>query len=357
LNKIILHKNILVGITLSIVLLILIFTFDVISETENWSFLNIDFKNKNNIVSAYGTLIGGILAFLSILFLLYGLLEQRKQILNEKEFREINKNLELQDKLKLLSSYLKSTTKTIIIQGEILKEFFTKEKESPSVMNTMYFNANENFNRILNMDSLSIYKAIRKNFADDKKWENLFLNIYSLIDFYSEGLKDLKLKYESHINSKFSEQKKVADRTNELLELSSELVDNYKNDFPDDYLKYDWVILANNFTNEYYAYLNECDKTKKPTNFRTVSDNLLLPLLENAMILRKEIGYKYSVSRKLVVEASIIRKKINEIEFQCIHYARDIEVQYNQYFNKENTHLNELLRIKEKIDNKIMRQH
>ena len=73
-NKIKLYKKILVGITIVIVLLIIIFTIDVISETPNKSFLNIDFENKNNIVSAYGALIGGILAFLSILFVFYGLL-------------------------------------------------------------------------------------------------------------------------------------------------------------------------------------------------------------------------------------------------------------------------------------------
>lgn len=353
-NKIKLQKNIIIGIASFIGLLIIIFTFDVISETENWSILNIDFENKNSIVSAYGTLIGGILAFLSILFVLYGLLEQRQQILNEKEFNKIVANLELQDKLKLLSSYLKSTAKTIISQGEILEKFYIEEKDSPSVMNTMYFNANENFNRIINMDPLSIYKAIRENFSDDKKWENIFLNTYSLIDFYSEGLKDLKLKYESHINSKFNEQKKVADRTNNLLELSAELVDLYKSDFPHNYMEYGWVILANNFTSEYYEYLKECDKTKEPTNFRTVSDNLLYPLLENAMILRKEIGYEYSISRKLVVEASIIRKKINEIEFQSIHYAKDIEKQYNEYFKKENAHLSELLKIKKQVENKLV---
>ncbi len=66
-NKINLYKKILIGVTALILLLIVIFTIDVITEIPNRSFLNIDFENKNNIVSAYGTLIGGILAFLSIL--------------------------------------------------------------------------------------------------------------------------------------------------------------------------------------------------------------------------------------------------------------------------------------------------
>ena len=87
-NKIRLYKKILIGITIVVFLLILIFTIDVIRETPNRSFLDIDFQNKDNIVSAYGSLIGGILAFLSILFVLFGLLEQRQQILNEKAEKE-----------------------------------------------------------------------------------------------------------------------------------------------------------------------------------------------------------------------------------------------------------------------------
>ena len=195
-NKIKFYKRILIGITIFIVILILIFTIDVISETDSWSFLNIDFEKKNNIVSAYGTLIGGILAFLSILFVLFGLLEQRQQILNEKYLKEQEENQELRDKLKLLSSYFKSTKDTIISQGNTLKDYYTKEQESPSEMNTMYFTANKNFTRIIDMDPLSIYKAIRTNFSNDEKWEKTFLNIYSIFDFYADGLKELQAKYE-----------------------------------------------------------------------------------------------------------------------------------------------------------------
>ena len=100
-NKLRLYKKILIGITLVVFLLILIFTIDVIRETPNRSFLDIDFQNKNNIVSAYGTLIGGILAFLSILFVLFGLLEQRLEILNEKAEKEEENRQELTDQLKL----------------------------------------------------------------------------------------------------------------------------------------------------------------------------------------------------------------------------------------------------------------
>ncbi|MGO1752324.1 MAG: hypothetical protein ACTHYV_07505 [Psychroflexus sp.] len=352
-NKIKLYKRILVGLTILIVLLILIFTIDVISETDNWSFLNIDFENKNNIVSAYGTLIGGILAFLSILFVFFGLLEQRQQILDEKLLKELEEQQELRDKLKLLSSYFKSTKDTIISQGNTLKEYYIQEQESPSEMNTMYFSANKNFSRVIDMDPLSIYKAVRTNFSTDKKWENTFLNIYSIFDFYSEGLKELQTKYESHIDFKVKEQRKIAHRANNFLGICSEMVDEYKMEFPETYMTYDWVKLANEFTSQYYAYLDECKQNNEGTNFRIVSDNLLFPFLQTAMELRDNPGYERPICRKLVVESSAIRKNISEIEFHCIHYANDIEKQYNEYFKDDNKHLIELTRIKQQIDDKI----
>lgn len=352
-NKIKLYKKILFWITIIIVSIIFIFTIDVISETENRSFLNIDFANKNSIVSAYGTLISGILAFLSILFVLFGLLEQRQQILDEKRIKELEDKKELQDKLKLLSTYFKSAKDTIVSQGNRLKKYYIKEQESPSEMNTIYFTTNNNFTRIIDMDPLSIYTAIRLNFSNDEKWEKTFLNIYSIFDFYSESLKELQNKYESQIDFKVKKQQKIAHRANDFLGICSDLIDDYKIEFPETYMDYYWVKLANNFSTKYYAYLEERKQKNEVTNFRIVSNDLLLPFLQIAMQLRDNPGYEKPVCRKLVVESSSIRKNISEIEFHCIHYANDIEKLHIKYFKENNKHLEELTRIKQLIDDKI----
>lgn len=352
-NKINIYKKILIWITVFILLLILIFTIDVIRETPNRSFLNIDFENKNNIVSAYGTLIGGILAFLSILFVLFGLLEQRQQILNEKAEKAEENQQELKDQLKLLSSYFKSTIKDILTQGKRFSEYSQKEQASPSEMNTMHFTANKNFTRIIDMDPLSIYKAVRTNFKTDENWENMFLNIYSIFDFYSDGLKDLREKYESQIDFKVKEQRKISFEIRSFFNSCSELVDKYKIKHPKKYMSYPWVQLVNNLTPAYYEYLDDCKKNDQPSSLRFVSDNFLLPFLSEAMKLRDDPGYEKQICRKLVYIASNIRKDIAEIEFNCIHYARDIEEQFNEYFSEENKHLKELKRLKSEIDNKL----
>ena len=220
-------------------------------------------------------------------------------------------------------------------------------------MNTMYFTANKNFTRIIDMNPLSIYKAIRTNFQTDENWEKMFLNIYSIFDFYSDGIRELKEKYESQINFKVKEQRKVSSEIRKLVSKCSTLVDIYKVKYPKKYMSYPWVKLSNDFTFKYYEYLDYCNANNEPSNLRVISDNLLLPFLTEAMKLRDNPGYEMPICRKPVVSAANIRKDITKIEFDCIHYARDIEKQFNEYFSEENKHLKELKKLKLEIDKKL----
>jgi large-conductance mechanosensitive channel len=329
---------------------IMVITVNLINETENWKFFGIDFANKDAIVSSYGALIGGVLSFLSILFVLISLLEQRQQVLREKqELVDVEKN-ELLDKLKLLSSFFKSSIDNIVLQGEEMKKFYIPEKEFPSTMNKMYFTTNKNFTRVIDLDPSHIYKAINMYFGQTSDWEKMFLNIYSIFDFYSEALKDLKVKYESQINFKVKEQRKISENLKKLLNNGAYLVDEYKINKGTEYLSYPWSNLMNEFTPLYYGYLDECKKRKEPTSLRFVSDNLLSPFLQTAMKIRNDFGYDVYGSRTIVHLTSDIRKRINEVEAHCKNYAEDIEYHYLNSFAEKNENLLKLDEYKQKMD-------
>ncbi|MFH6961322.1 hypothetical protein ACHRVK_01895 [Flavobacterium plurextorum] len=351
-KKIKIFKNILYTIIVFAFVSIFVITTNLINETENWKFFGIDFENKDGIVSSYGTLIGGLLAFLSILFVLLSLLEQRQQVIKEKQQMIDQEKEDLLDKLRLLSSFFKSSIDNIILQGEEMKKFFVPEKEFPSEMNKMYFTTNKNFTRVIDLDTLSIYKAINMYFGQTSDWEKMFLNIYSIFDFYSEALIELKRKYESQIKFKVKEQRKISNDLKLLLNKGANLVDEYKINF-EDYLNYPWSDLMNGFTPAYYSYLNECEEKKEPTSLRFISDNLLLPFLKNSMDIRRDFGYDEYGSRGIVGLASDIRKRINEVEAHCKNYAEDIEYQYLNNFVEKNENLIKLEEYKQKIDQVI----
>lgn len=349
-TKIGIFRSILIAVTISVFIVIIWVTFDVINET-NPRQIEIDFTSKPDIISAYGTLIGGILSFLSILFVILTLLEQRQQILRGEKIVERENQQELFDKLKLLNSFLVSMIDGVKKQGEILKEYYLAEQSQPSKMNKMYFIANRNFARAVEMDSLSIYKGIRLYLKNvDSNWEKTFLNLFTLIDFYKEGLEDLRTKYVAQINFKVEEQRKIGYSFLKLMNMCSTLIDDYKIAEPTNYMSFPWTRLINEFSGEYYGYLQECEDKNEATDFRIISDEILIEFLKVAMEFRETIGYDTYGSRYIVSFVADLRKQINEIEVHCTYYAKDIEEQYNLYFSPDNNSLKRLEELKIKIE-------
>src|SRR5690606_25229417 len=202
LKKIKIYKLSIVGITIIFIVILLILTIDAIYETDNWEWFSVDFDKRDHVISAYGALIGGILAFLSILFIIYQVLEQREQIILEKKNIEKDKIEEQRDIIKLISSFLGSIIGDIKYQGQVLTTFYEKELLNPTLSNQAYFTVNDNFNRIIEMDYITVYRSFRYFFKDEKDWEKKFLNFYRNIDFYLKITPHLREKYTSQIDEK-----------------------------------------------------------------------------------------------------------------------------------------------------------
>jgi len=346
----------IIKVVLSLTIALIVFlTFQAIYETDNWEPFNIDFDSRNHIILAYGSLLGGILAFLSILFVLYQVYEQSQQILTEKEEAKNENKQDLRDRLLLLINYLKVLEKDIIEQGERMKDFIDSESENPSKMNTMYFNTNKNFERVIEMDILSNFKAFQLFFEEDEKdWQKQFINLYEISDFYNEVFKEMKKKYNSHIDDKVKKLKSISLDMRNLLDSNSRLVDRYMEEYgKDEYLHFSWSNLMNKYTHAHYTYLDEVKKEGEYPEFRHISENLLLVLIEQAMILRKDEGYDNKGSRNIIESASTIRKDIWEVEEYSRQYAEDLKKLFENYFCSDNKSLNELKSIKLETKNKI----
>lgn len=334
-----------------IILSILVWlTIDIIRETKEYILFDIDFEGKYNSIAAYGALIGGLLSFLSILFVMYQLLEQRTQITKEKQEKELESKEELFDILVLLKTFMKSSLKNLNSQGKVMKNFYEAEGLEPSNVNKMYFVATKDFTRIIDMDSLSVYKAIRLYFGDEENWEKIYLDIYSYYDFYSEGLKEMKEKYGSHSEFKFKKLDFIVEDLKELLNSCANLIEDSKHLSNGNYLELPWVKLMNSFIPLYYGYLERCVQNNTPNNLNHISNNLLDYLLKESIKLKNDYGFDDFGSRKIVNIASQIRKSIYEIEQNSIDYAKDIEFQYSNYYDSNNENLARLNQIYSKLE-------
>ena len=144
----------ILGTTLTVICMVFIFliilSIDAANETDNWQFLNFDFSKRNNIISAYGGLLGAILSFITILFVILDLIYQRRQKTIEIEEKEDKRIQELKDSLSLVQVFIDRLYKNNIDQSKIAKNYVKKEKSEPTEMNIMSFYPNTYPKLILN---------------------------------------------------------------------------------------------------------------------------------------------------------------------------------------------------------------
>lgn len=350
------YKMIIKVVLLLTIALIVFLTFQAIYETDNWEPFNIDFDSRNHIILAYGSLLGGILAFLSILFVLYQVYEQRQQILTEKEEAKNKKKQDLRDRLQLLSSYLGTMQNDIKSQGKRLKEFIDAEKENPSVINYMLFNTNKNFERVIEMDMISNFKAFQSFFCDND-WQDQFINLYDITDFYNESFKELKEKHSRHIEDKVKRQMQISYDFRKLMNANSKLLTDYRKYYGKEiYLEKSWSRLANEIIYKNEAYMKDIDDKGDIPNFRDISDNLLKPFIDKAVDIVSDEGFDKFGSITIVELASNIRKEIWLVETYSKQYADNLETFYEKYFSSKNKNLEELLSERSVIDDVLKKK-
>lgn len=196
-------------VSIAILIFIVFITVKLILKTENPALFDIDFDKKAHIVSSYGTLVGVLLTFLSIVFVIYTIIQQKEQYNDEKLSENKKEKDALFDRLKLIRNLLNEISKHITQSGIEMKSFFTKEKNQPLKSNQMSFYTNKNYYRLLELDYQLIFSAFQEFSNDDDKTK-LFNNLYKKVDFYSESIVEQKEKYQYHIKDKYERIQKIA---------------------------------------------------------------------------------------------------------------------------------------------------
>lgn len=353
------YKNLIIGIATIIIFIVGYVTWEAISENENWSFFNLDFKNRSKIIGAYGTLISGLLAFLSILFLAYGLLEQKEKAFLERRNKEEEYVNKLKDTLVLISSFLTSVIDNIEKQGETFETFAKQEIKSPTLSNTMQFSINKNFNRIIEMDYTTTYKAIRHFFVNEKNWEKEFLNLYTNLDFYIEAVPHLFSNYKSQV----SEKTKLKYELQELIQKMLVNIHTYRNCYfeklqiPYEKKGMVWFELLNKFWFDYKIYIDYMmyrqNKTGQDSDLSVLNANYFIPFHDEAVWLRQNKYGDLFDESKLIDEVGSIIVKIKQLEQFGRDYATDLKIHNNKYFSTESKNLNKLKELRDKINLKL----
>lgn len=209
------------GITLGVIFLVFIFliilSFDAANETKNWQFLNFDFSKRDNVISAYGGLLGSILSFIAILFVILDLVYQRRQKTLEVEEKEASRIQELKESLGFIQVYIDRLYKNNINQSKIATEYSKEEMEHPTEMNRMSFYPNTFPKLILEVDRQNIFKAF-KELKPGLDWKKEYVDLYKIVDFYDKSTKEVTEKHQIHLNKKYKHSSIIATTLDSLID-------------------------------------------------------------------------------------------------------------------------------------------
>jgi large-conductance mechanosensitive channel len=367
------NKVLLVVFFISIIIIstLIFITIQAVVETENWKIFDIDYTNKEKVISGYSALLGAILSSLSIIFLVYTIylqnVESKKQKKRFKKEHKLQKQQFEIEKLreekkerankfsliKLISVFLDSVIKHIEETSVELLNFIEAEKENPIKMNTLFFLVNKSITKLIEMDHLSIFKGFEYFFIDDREWIQKYQRLFNSVGFYNDALLELRTNYDYHKTNKFSRKKKIGVDLKNLMDESSRFLNRNRNELTENYLEYPYVKIINEFIPAYYEYLNEYQSTGEETDFDHLSQNLLKRFLEKCAVIRKQIGFDDFGIEEIITQVSSIRKEIWSLKNDCIYFANNNEERYKAYFSPESSSLIKLKELKSFLDKRI----
>lgn len=350
------------GTTLAVICIIFIFlvilSIDAANETDNWQFLNFDFNKRDNIILAYGGLLGSILSFITILFVILDLIYQRRQKTIEIEEKKDERIQELKDSLSLVQVFIDRLHKNNIDQSKIAKDYVQKEKTEPTEMNRMSFYPNTYPKLILEIDRKNIFKALQEFKPVD--WQNTFIDIIKIPDFYDKSSEELSGKHQIHLNKKYKHSSEIGQKLDILIDKVSNARNKIiqENTLPKEVLLRNPIFIVLNAFKEATVKITKERKEKidagaKPdeisSSLMEFRKEIVSPLFDSIMELynsNQEVPKNFEEILSLTQD---LLRQTEKLIKDSTDYADHIKCYNKKYLSEESEYQKRLIEVSEKI--------
>lgn len=316
----------------------LIFTSESCSETFNFTETGPIGDTIGGIINPFIALAGVLLTFLAFYMQIKAnqiqITQFKEGLEKDKELRLLIERKDYFNKLSLLKVDLTAIESDIKSKAENLKEFFENEKRFPFQTNFLMRTPSKNYSRILEIDRLSIFNGFNEFLGHRERWIKEFSNLYNILDFLPELIRDLYDKYDYHSKDQFEKKVLVRNGLIQLMDRLSALVNIYLQETTqEDYLKYPASHLANETIFRYYTIIEESfDEDRNPikeTDLLEIDEKVLKFFNQEALSIRKG-EEDFDIRLEPIVELiSNLRKQIHLIKQRAIEFSGSFESQYN----------------------------
>ena len=353
----------------------MIITYQVVTINDNWDW-SIDFANKENVISNYGSIAAIIVALISAILLVYTIftqLSQTKQfqqqisiqeeqfqkqfLLQQEQFNEEKNRIEYEEKkemyfqLRLVDTFLLYYLKHLKVMALEIKKYYEFESQFPLLHSNLQFEINKDAERLNKLESLSLFKTFQFFFENNNEnWVSDFNELFGVVTFYDEVLKELFLNNKNHTREKYDSKVIVSLKLNEIMHKSKTIAIEYRKAFKNfnDQPYYPNLEILLLKYNDYLKQLGQ-----KESNIDDISQKILLPFLEEVEgLIKNPNDDKYGII-ELSNLISNLRKEIYFIKSTALIYSTNIERRYKEYFSKGNEHFKKLETIQKTIHNRL----
>ncbi|MBP0613945.1 hypothetical protein J8J42_12945 [Chryseobacterium sp. cx-311] len=283
---------------------------------------------------------GSILTFLAFYIQYKANKEQRKffyiGLNNEKQNRidESNKNIDLEKKhhitnLKIFKSLVSSMLNYYISSSQNIKDFLESEEAKPLGIHLFIFKTDSSYEYFNKLDFKNIYDSIVYSFQNkNEDWENDFIKILNILNFYEKLLAEMKNTYKIHSQSKAEKLNKVGESITQ--EIGYVLSDNELKNF-DGIVEFLEIVYNSNPDNTPVLPEDQF----KGTDFERLQDEFFNKYLEKLHMRYNETANEKYKSQ--LDKFSFMNKKIGVEKFQTVAYTKHLrEVYENNFINQTN---------------------
>ncbi len=352
-------KIINVGIIIictSLIFFLAAISFQAVTNTHDWQW-SIDFEDKKNTINSFGSLSAAVVALLSTILLIYTILTQLSQFkkqnkqfkkqfdLQKEQFEEDKKRAESEEKrdmffkLQLVDTLLISFIKHLKIMSNEIKFCFEYEKANPILHVHLQFDVNRDAQRLNKMESLSLFKAFQFFFEKtDSNWVIIFTEIFSLLTFYENILKEMSKNNKNHIKEKYDSKVVVSFELNNIMETAKKIALRYR--ITEGFRNQPYYSNLEDLVSNYNKYLEVLNG--KESDINVISQDILFPFLESVLPLINNPEQDKHGIIELINMVSSIRKRIYFIKSTAVIYSSNMEKRYNEYFSEKSNHLKEI---------------
>lgn len=247
--------------------------------------------------------------------------------------KEAHKTESLETNLKIFKSLVISMLYYYETSGENISDFLQKENKKPLYVNSLIFitdSSNFYFNKL---DFKDIYSSIVNYYNKNYKlhdWESDFVEVINLLDFYNKFLEELKSNFKVHSNKKYQNVTNVGQK---LTELMGTVLNDEKLNKSESLINFFKIAHnVNPITGE------EVKSNEEFYKYGVDYEKLHLDFFPNFISFLK-IEYDKNKSDKLfdlLEEFSKMHKTLGTEIFQTKSFSRNLQGQYNSYFNQNN---------------------